>query len=307
MPGEASNVHLVDDHVLHLPAKRLISLPVVVMNVDDDAAHGSCQIIGRSDGVVACKTGRGIARGIRVDQHLVAVEAKASAVEVLWSVDTVRVMGAWFKAFDINVPEKERLINGGLQLDDLDRPDVVMRVEEKEFDAGGMPGKDREINPLLVDGGAEWVCSAWPCLVRSLRCRWPNIGLTRGHYGGRCHGGCLQLSREAAKAKNPRARNAFGATSRCYFSHYGRIDARWRSILLARSVSICACRQDIGCRPILMPVPSKPVSRRSSAVLLLPSRTKLGLQLCTNLNLCTNGGTMAAPQRNRMGRLRRSR
>src|SRR5262249_40411156 len=107
MPGEAANVHFVDDQFVHRPGEKLVSLPVVVVNVDDNAAHGGRQIVGRPDSVVAANERLGVAQGIRVDQHLVAVEAKPSAVEILWSINTVGVKSAGLEALDIHVPQEE--------------------------------------------------------------------------------------------------------------------------------------------------------------------------------------------------------
>ena len=39
MTGEAGDVHLVNNQVLYWLAERLVALPVVVVKVDDDAAH----------------------------------------------------------------------------------------------------------------------------------------------------------------------------------------------------------------------------------------------------------------------------
>jgi hypothetical protein len=55
-------------------------------------------------------------------------------VEIRWPIDTVGVMSARLEALDIDVPEKESVVGGGLEVDDLDRLEVVMLVEEKEFD-----------------------------------------------------------------------------------------------------------------------------------------------------------------------------
>jgi hypothetical protein len=40
-------------------------------------------------------------------------------VEILWPVNTVRVMSTRLEALDIDVPEKESLVDGGLKLNDL--------------------------------------------------------------------------------------------------------------------------------------------------------------------------------------------
>jgi hypothetical protein len=81
----------------------------------------------------------GGAHGIGVDQDLVAVEAKASTVEILWPINTVGVMSAGPEALDMYVPEEESLVDGGLELDDLHWLDVVMLVEEKQLDGRGIP------------------------------------------------------------------------------------------------------------------------------------------------------------------------
>jgi hypothetical protein len=69
-------------------------------------------------------------------------------------------MSARFEALNIDVPEKESLVRGRLELDDLDRLGVVVFVEEKQLDAGGIPREDREIHSLFINGGAERVGSA---------------------------------------------------------------------------------------------------------------------------------------------------
>jgi hypothetical protein len=66
-------------------------------------------------------------------------------------------MSAGLEALDIDVPEKESLVDVGLELDDLDRLDIVVFVEEQQLDGGGIPGEDREIHPVFIDRGAERV------------------------------------------------------------------------------------------------------------------------------------------------------
>jgi hypothetical protein len=97
-------------------------------------------------------------------------------------------MSARLEALDIDVPEKESLVGGGIELDDLDRLEVVMLVEEEQFDGGGIPGEDREIHSLLIDSSTEWVGSAGPGLERSQGCRFPNIGFRLGDGNGGWHG-----------------------------------------------------------------------------------------------------------------------
>jgi hypothetical protein len=172
---------------MHRPAERLISLPVVIVNVNDDAAHGGRQIIGRPDSIVSVQERLGVAEGIRVDQHLVAVESKPLAVEILGPIDTVSVMSAWSEAVDMDVPEKESLVDSGLQLNDLDWLDVVMLVEKKQLDGSGIPGEDREIHSFLIDSSTEGMGSASLRLERSRRFLLPNIGFPLRDCNGGWH------------------------------------------------------------------------------------------------------------------------
>jgi hypothetical protein len=70
----------------------------------------------------------------------------------------------------------------------LDWLDVVMLVEEKQFDGGGIPGEDREIHSLLIDCSTEWVGSAGLRLERSQGCCLPNIGFLLGDGNDGWHG-----------------------------------------------------------------------------------------------------------------------
>ena len=60
-------------------------------------------------------------------------------------------MSARLEAGDIDVPEKESLVVGGIELDDLDWLDVVLPLEDKQLDSRGIPGEDREIYSLFID------------------------------------------------------------------------------------------------------------------------------------------------------------
>ena len=77
-----------------------------------------------------------------VNQHLIAVEPKPHAVEILWPIDTVGVKSARLEALDVDVPEKESLVVGGIELDDLDWLNVVLPLKEKQLDGRGIPGED---------------------------------------------------------------------------------------------------------------------------------------------------------------------
>jgi hypothetical protein len=185
--GEAADVHLVDDQVLHRPVERPVALPVVVVNVDDDTAHGGCQVVGGPDGIVAVEECLGITHGVGVNQYLIAVEAKSLAVEILWTINAVRVMGARLQAPDIDVPEKESLVGGGFELDDLNGLDGVLPVKEKQLNTGGVAGENREIHSLLIDSSTQGVGSAGLGREWTLRFRLPNIGFPLADGISGCH------------------------------------------------------------------------------------------------------------------------
>jgi hypothetical protein len=146
------------------------------MHIDNDAAHGGREVVPRPDSIVPIEVRLGVAERIWVNQYLVAVEPKPCMVKVLGPVDTVGVMSTGWKAFDIDMPEVKRPVVVGVQLEDLDRLLAVMGVEEEEFDGDGIPGEDREVHTLLIDGGAERVGSAGLCLVRTHSGRGWRIG-----------------------------------------------------------------------------------------------------------------------------------
>src|SRR6516162_10482846 len=157
MPGETGDMHLVNDQVICRPPERLVAFPVVIVSVDDDAAHRGREIVGRPCGIVPVEERLGVAQRVWVNQDLVAVETKPSAAEVLRPVDAVRIMSARLEASDVDVPEKESLVFRGLELDNLDWLDVILPNEEKQLDAYRVPREDGEIHSLLIDGGAQRV------------------------------------------------------------------------------------------------------------------------------------------------------
>jgi hypothetical protein len=95
-----------------------------------------------------------VAEPVRVNQDLVAVESKPSAVKVLRSVDPVAVMRAWLETPDVGMPKKESLVGVRLELDDLNWLDIIMPREEKKLDARCVSREDGKIHSLIVDGGA---------------------------------------------------------------------------------------------------------------------------------------------------------
>ena len=88
---------------------------------------------------------------------------------------------------DINMPEKEGLVGRGLELDDLHGLEGNLPLKEKQLDARGVAGKDREIHSLRVDSSTQGMGSAGLGLEWSLRCRLPNIGFLLLESISGCH------------------------------------------------------------------------------------------------------------------------
>ena len=63
-----------------------------------------------------------------------------------------------------------------------------MLVEEKQLDGGSIPGENREIHALLVDGSTEWMGSAGLRLEGSKGCCLPNICFPLRDGNGGWHG-----------------------------------------------------------------------------------------------------------------------
>jgi hypothetical protein len=117
---------------------------------------------------------------VGVNQHFFAVEPEPFAVEILRPIDTIGVMSARLEAPEVDVPEKESLVVGRLELNDLDRLDVLLPLKQKQLDASGVSGEDREIYSLLVDSSTQGVGSAGLRLEWSPEYRLPSIAFLSG-------------------------------------------------------------------------------------------------------------------------------
>jgi len=66
-------------------------------------------------------------------------------VEILRPIDTIGVMSARLEAPEVDVPEKESLVVGRFELNDLERLDVLLPLKQKQLDGRGVRGEDGEI------------------------------------------------------------------------------------------------------------------------------------------------------------------
>ena len=148
--GEAADVHLVDDRVLHRAPERLVALPVVVGHVDDDAAQRVREVVLRTAGLDPVPERRGGAASVRVDQDLVRVEAMTLTMKVLGAVDPICIAHPGRHPGDMDVPEVEGPVGIGVEDDRLDRLGRVVTLEDQQLDAGGMAGEEREVGALAI-------------------------------------------------------------------------------------------------------------------------------------------------------------
>ncbi len=107
---------------------------------------------------------------IRVEQQLVRVEALA-LLGLVGAVDAVAVELAGFQSRHVAVPDE---VGALAQLQPRDFAPAGL-VEEAELDALGMAREEREVDALVVPGGAERIGGARPELEHGV------------HHGLGCH------------------------------------------------------------------------------------------------------------------------
>src|SRR5579863_9486199 len=93
---EATDVHLVNNRLVHWPVEWAIILPVVPGGINNHAAHGRCQIIFRPAGVATIPERISIAACIWVNQYLVAIVMIATPMYILQSVNAISIVCASF-------------------------------------------------------------------------------------------------------------------------------------------------------------------------------------------------------------------
>ena len=78
MPGEAADMHLVDDRLRKWPGGRNVPLPIVGGWIGDDAPEGGCRIGPRSARMIAAAVRwPSNAFPIRIKEYLLRIESQA--------------------------------------------------------------------------------------------------------------------------------------------------------------------------------------------------------------------------------------
>jgi len=103
------------------------------------------------------------------------------AVEILRTVDAVRVTHPGRHVPDVDVPEVEGAVPHGVEIDGGDRLAGVVGVEEEDLHGRGILGEDREVSAVSIGRCAQRVRAAGPGLESGSL---PRSGLVWAAAGG---------------------------------------------------------------------------------------------------------------------------
>ena len=123
-------MRLVDDGLIHGSVQGAVAIPVIIMRIDDDTAHGGREIVIRTTGIGSIPEAIRIAPGIRINQHLVTVIAISSSMYIRKTVNPIGIMDAGLDSSHVDVPEMEGLVLVRVQLNGMDWLRVIVLVEQ---------------------------------------------------------------------------------------------------------------------------------------------------------------------------------
>jgi hypothetical protein len=131
MPGEAADMHLVDDRVRERPSQGRIVLPVVGGGINDDALQRRSDIVPRTTcGLPAAPRVPGDAFPVRVEQHLIRVETQSSR-RIGRSSDPVGIDLARRDVGHKDIPIMVGPVGVWVEVDDAGRARRVRVVEQQ--------------------------------------------------------------------------------------------------------------------------------------------------------------------------------
>src|SRR3974390_271452 len=96
-------------------------------------------------------------------------------------------MSARLQAPDIRMPEKESLVHGRFEFNDLNRLDVLLAVKQQQLHSVGIAREDGEVDSVSIDGSAQGVRSPGFDLERNILSRLESIGFSLRKNIGYCH------------------------------------------------------------------------------------------------------------------------
>ena len=155
IPGEATNVQLVDDGLGERPAQRPVALPVIAAGVGDDALHRRRGVAARPARGPAVEVRRhGDRQPVRIEQDLVAVEALAP-FRLERPVGAVGVDLSGSQAGHHGMPVVVRPMGGRAERNDSRRRGRRLVIEQQQLDERRVLREDAEVDAARHDGGAE--------------------------------------------------------------------------------------------------------------------------------------------------------
>src|SRR5260370_9720527 len=155
MPGEASDVHLVNNGSRGGPLKGSIALPIIRPGVDHDLLHRGAGIVAlRVRWLGAVIPGDCDALSVWVQENLGRVKTHAGGgMEA--ALGTVRVKLARLHTGQKHMPVVMSAVSRLIDRNNACRVWIIFPVKEQQLDARSASRKDAEINPSRSDSGAQ--------------------------------------------------------------------------------------------------------------------------------------------------------
>ena len=162
MPGEAANMHLVNDGSRRRMPQRCVTFPIVGGGIHHHALHCGCTVVGVRGGIIAPVAIRNRhAATIGIEQKLGGIEPHAPR-RIVRPLDAIAVDLAGRHPWDESVPVVVRAIVGGIDADNTRRTGIVDMIKQQQLHPGGVTRVDREIHATAGQYCPEWRAAAFP-------------------------------------------------------------------------------------------------------------------------------------------------
>src|SRR5260370_20367024 len=155
MPGEASDVHLVNNGSRGGPLEGSIALPIVRPGVDHDLLHRGAGIVALTlRCLAAIVLGDNDALSVWVQQNLGRVKTHAGGgIEA--ALGTVRVKLAGLHTGQKHMPVVMSAVSRLIDRNNACRVWIIFAIKEQQLDARSASRKDAEIDATRSDCGAQ--------------------------------------------------------------------------------------------------------------------------------------------------------
>ena len=143
-------MHFIDHRLRHGSLKWSITFPVVIIDIDDDAAHAGVKVVSGETGVTSFPPREVVGLGVWVNQNLLRVKA----VTIPWivrAIDAVGITHPMAGAFDEHMPDIETAIFLGIEFDHSNRVSIFWAVEQQEGHCRCVCAVKRKVHPRFRD------------------------------------------------------------------------------------------------------------------------------------------------------------